>query len=298
MQPQSPQYPLSASSSKSFIYNHRLSMSPCLHPTHITLNGYLSQYHYPHQNGPTPSSVLAPIFGICATAIHNDILTVAPEQFTEGVGADPLWSDKVDQRLLWRGRNTGVLHQSGNEWNLSQRIRLVEMGTRRGGETNVLLPRGSTASAGDGGTWNGAVGYGETVSTSALNAAFMDVAFVGKPIQCRDPVCAELQRMFEWRNYQSWQDAWVYKYIIDVKFRPATFSLCPGGADGRVGRRKWVECAVQAAHDLQFTYIQVHHLSRVVSLLYSSLLSRLLVYTLPLGTLNASCHGYTTFLSR
>ena len=232
MQPQSPS---SASPSKSFIYNHRLSMSPCLHPTHITLNGYLSQYHYSHQTGPTPSSVLAPIFGICATTIHNDILTVAPEQFTEGVGADPLWSDKVDQRLLWRGRNTGVLHQSGNEWNLSQRIRLVEMGTRRGGETNVLLPRGPTASAGDGGTWNGAVGYGETVSTSALNAAFMDVAFVGKPIQCRDPVCADLQRMFEWRNYQSWQDAWVYKYIIDVKFRPATFSLCPGGADDRVG---------------------------------------------------------------
>ena len=198
-------------------------MSPCLHPTHLTLIGYLSQYRYPYQFGPSPKSALAPIFSICVTPLHSDILAVAPEQYSNDVGMDPAWDDKVDERLLWRGSNTGIIHRVGHAWNSSQRIRLVEMGTRRGGDTRVLLPRGpGGGSGGEGdahGGWDSvAVGYGENVHTSVLNAAFMDVAVVGKPIQCREPVCEELQRLFVWRGYQSWQNAWAYKYIMDVSF--------------------------------------------------------------------------------
>ena len=197
-------------------------MSPCLHPTHLTLNGFLSQHRYPHQNGPNPSAVLAPIFSICVTDLHNDILTVAPEQYADDLGVDPAWADKVDLRLLWRGSNTGTRHETGNMWNSSQRIRLVEMGTRRGGEMRVLLPRGP----GDGGAWDGPVGHGESVPTSVLNAAFMDVSFVGKPLQCREPMCEELKQMFEWRRYQPWQDAWLYKYIMDVSGRCVGACIC------------------------------------------------------------------------
>lgn len=196
-------------SKKTFIYNHRLSMSPCLHPFHLTLNGFLSQNHYNRQFGPDPTNTLDPTFSICVSPLHSDILTPAPEQFvdSEGLGNDPNWENKPDERLVWRGSNTGVLARPGNEWNISHRIRLVEMATRRGGETRVLLPPRNR---------DAAVGQGETLSTSALNAAYMDVSFVGKPIQCRDSACGELQRMFEWRKYQSWGDAWMYKYIMDV----------------------------------------------------------------------------------
>ncbi|KAF8576914.1 glycosyltransferase family 90 protein [Ramaria rubella] len=223
------QPPRPSSAPKSFIHNHPLSMSPCLHPTHLTLSGFLSQYHYPHQHGPTPDRMLAPTFSICVSPLHNDILSAVPEQWVEEVGVDPQWEDKIDTRLLWRGSNTGALHAEGKEWNVSQRIRLVEMGTRRGGVTSVLMPRGGMMGDVDGEEvvddedmdmvvpgWDGAVGRGTRVSTSALNAAFMDVAFVGRPIQCRGAVCETLQKMFEWRKRQTWREAWEYKYIMDI----------------------------------------------------------------------------------
>ncbi|KAF8511776.1 hypothetical protein JB92DRAFT_2831055 [Gautieria morchelliformis] len=165
---------------------------------------------------PTRSSFLAPTFSICVSPLHQDILTAAPEQYTDDVGEDPAWGYKADARLLWRGSSTGILHQTGNEWNSSQRIRLVEMGTHRGGEMQVLLPRGHGGSAGNGSGWDGSVGFGEPVRASTLNAAFMDVSLVGKAIQCLEPVCTELKHMFQWHPYQSCQDAWMYKYIMDI----------------------------------------------------------------------------------
>jgi hypothetical protein len=186
-------------------------MDPCLHPSHLTLNGYLSQY----RQGPGPQKKLIPTFSICASSLHSDILTVAPEQFEDEVGADPAWDDKSDERLLWRGSNTGILHQEGNQWNVSHRIRFIEMGTRRGGTTRVLTPHDIE---------DAAVGEGEELRTSLLNPAFMDVAFVKKPIQCRAPICEVLKNMFDWRSSQSWQAAWQYKYIMDVSARPMVVS--------------------------------------------------------------------------
>lgn len=205
-------------------------------------NGYLSQYHYKHQFGPNPEPVLTPTFSICISPLHSDILAVTPEQYSDEVGADPLWGEKEDERLLWRGSNTGILHQAGNWWNASQRVRLVELGTRRGGETRVLLPRGPGGIGG--GKRDDAVGYGENVRTSALNAAFMDVGFVGEPIQCREPVCEELGHMFEWRAYQSWQDAWMYKYIMDVSLLLTDSAFGSWHADIGEDRWKRVERAV------------------------------------------------------
>ncbi|KAF8487537.1 glycosyl transferase family 90-domain-containing protein [Gautieria morchelliformis] len=214
-QPPAPPERLESPKPKSFIHDHNLSMSPCFHPSHMHLNGFLSRFHYRHQFGPEPTAFFTPTFSICVSPLHRDILTVAPEQYRDDVDEDPVWGDKVDTRLLWRGSNTGIAHGEGNDWNTSQRTRLVELGTRRGGETQVLLPPGGRA--GDVSGWDAAaVGHGEPVRTSALNAAFMDVAFVGKPIQCDKSVCSQLQRMFEWRPFQPWRDAWVYKFIMDI----------------------------------------------------------------------------------
>jgi len=197
---------------KLFIYNHRLSMSPCHHPLHLLQSGYLAQYHYSHQFGPSPAHMLAPTFAISTSPLHNDLLSPAPEQWVEQdeLGIDPPWADKVDERLLWRGSNTGTLFKEGGDWNTSQRIRLVAMGTRRGGETRVLFPRGEEVDRTSG------VGFGENVKWNVLNSAFMDVAFVGNPVQCRGELCGVLQNMFEWRKKQSYTEAWHYKYIMDV----------------------------------------------------------------------------------
>ncbi|KAF8487547.1 hypothetical protein JB92DRAFT_3022176 [Gautieria morchelliformis] len=212
-EPLAPPQPLESPKPKSFIYDHSLSMSPCLHPTHISLNGYFSSYHYETQFGPAPDTSLVPTFSICVSQLHNDILTVAPEQYSEKVGEDPAWGDKVDTRLLWRGSNTGISYQEGTDWNTSQRTRL-------GGETQVLLPPAASGRVGGVSGWDAAaVGHGEPVRTSALNAAFMDVAFAGKPVQCQGSVCSLLQNMFQWRAFQSWQDAWVYKFIMDCPVR-------------------------------------------------------------------------------
>ncbi|KIJ36563.1 glycosyltransferase family 90 protein [Sphaerobolus stellatus SS14] len=191
---------------KTFIYNHRLAMSPCYHPTHLIYNGFLSQYHYPHQFGPSPAHHLSPTFAICVSPLNSDLLAVAPEQFTPVIKNDVVWGDKWDERLLWRGSNTGHLFEDGLDWNSSQRVRLVELGTRRGGEVRVLLPKGE----------NKPVGHGETVKRATINAAYLDVAFAGKPIQCKKEVCERLEHIFEWRKFQEWGDSWGYKFIADV----------------------------------------------------------------------------------
>jgi len=141
--------------------------------------------------------------------------------WVDDVDADPSWSEKVEERLLWRGRSTGMSMGSFNNWNTSQRIRLVEMANRRGGETKVLFPNGNKA---------GPVGFPTNVKTSALNAGWMDVAFVDRPIQCgeenanvtlRDPetgfsFCDHIGWKYEWRRVQTHYEAWRYKYILDV----------------------------------------------------------------------------------
>ncbi|KAF8517363.1 hypothetical protein BU17DRAFT_91802 [Hysterangium stoloniferum] len=193
---------------KSFIHDHPISMSPCLHPSHLPLSGFLSSRHFDTQFGPHLDAELLPIFSICASPLNADILTPAPEQFVEKgkIGVDPDWSDKVDERLLWRGSNTGAWADHGKEYNISQRYRLVELGTRRGGEMTVIFPKDRDA----------AVGPGETVTTGAFNAAYMDISFVARPVQCNEPVCGDLQRTFEWLKFQHWDNAWAYKYILDI----------------------------------------------------------------------------------
>lgn len=241
---------------KCFIYNHRLSMSPCHHPLHLLQSGFLAQYHYSHQFGPSPSHMLAPTFAISTSPLHNDLLSPAPEQWVDQdeMGIDPPWADKVDERLLWRGSNTGTLFQEGGDWNTSQRIRLVAMGTRRGGETRVLFPRGDRTSG---------VGFGENVKWNVLNSAFMDVAFVGNPVQCRGDLCEILQDMFEWRKKQSYTEAWHYKYIMDVGVSSPLFQ-CLLAHHALLGGRQRLVRAVQTPPFLQLSHPQIHRLSRMV----------------------------------
>jgi hypothetical protein len=147
---------------------------------------------------------------------------VAYEQFTEDVGNDPPWEEKTDLRLLWRGSTTGIAFAESNPWSerpgycgtgtkpkltdphappladVSQRIRLVEQAERRVGSVPLYPPSEEDE----------VVGQPEQVPVGPLNDLLLDVAFVGKPIQCQEQaVCDQVEEMFEFRKRQGWDKA-------------------------------------------------------------------------------------------
>ncbi|KAG8885901.1 Glycosyltransferase Family 90 domain containing protein [Tulasnella sp. 331] len=156
--------------------------------------------------GPVPSKSMVPAFAISTTHLHADILTVAPEMWTENVGIDPVWSKKKHNTLLWRGRNTGV-DFNGDGWNISQRIRLVEAMNQREGYLEVLQ---STLHPRD------IVGPALNVSRADLNDVLMDVGFAGKAIQCPPEMCKLVEEQYVYKEKTSIQDANEWKYILDV----------------------------------------------------------------------------------
>jgi hypothetical protein len=147
---------------------------------------------------------------------------VAYEQFTENVGNDPPWEEKTDLRLLWRGSTTGIAFAESNPWSkrtgycttvqgneadrppcnppadVSQRIRLVAQAERRVGSVSLYPPSEEDE----------VVGQPEQVPVGPLNDLLLDVAFVGKPIQCQEQaVCDQVEEMFEFRKRQGWDKA-------------------------------------------------------------------------------------------
>lgn len=202
---------------KTFIYNHPSTMSPCHHPHLLLLSGALSNFHKSVQFGPSPWPELTPVFSMSSTFLNFDILHPAAEgwmdaeELSRGFGGEdkvPTWDDMFDDRLLWRGSTTGSYYSSENPWwNMSQRIRLVEMATRRGGETRVLIPHLVP---------DAPVGFGHTLKYNTLNTAFMDVAFVGQPHQCEKKLCDAISNMFEFRKRMPLPEAGGYKYILDI----------------------------------------------------------------------------------
>jgi len=188
---------------KTFIWDHKLSMNPCIHPTHAQLNGFLKA----HGRGPSPRDTMVPAFSMCTTQLHADILTVAVEMWTDDVGPDPEWKDKPDDRLLWRGSNTGMYFDFDNGWNVSQRVRLVKTANEQTGKVRVLKPIDKPSEA---------VGDPELIEQADLNDLFMDIAFSRSPLQCREEICKQVAQEYEFREAQTWIQANEYKYILDV----------------------------------------------------------------------------------
>lgn len=56
----------------------------------------------------------------------------------------------------------------------------------------------------------------QTFKKSIVNPAMMDVAFAGKPGQCEDEVCKEVEERWEWRRRMGFKEAVKYKYVLDV----------------------------------------------------------------------------------
>ncbi|KAG8966015.1 Glycosyltransferase Family 90 domain containing protein [Tulasnella sp. 419] len=188
---------------KTFIWDHKRAMDPCLHPSHLHLTGFLESY----AEGPYPEETMVPTFGMCTTLLHSDILTVALERWIDDVDDDPEWSDKTDDRLYWRGSNTGMEFNGLNPWEYTQRIRLMRAVDERDGYLNVLRPAGGPDEP---------VGPLIQVQKSAANPAYMDIAFAGDPVQCISPFCEKLVELFNFGERQPEEMAWKHKYILDV----------------------------------------------------------------------------------
>ncbi|KAF7316647.1 SPX domain-containing protein [Mycena chlorophos] len=97
-----------------FIHTHRIAMDPCLHSSHMRTHGnYLS-----HGDGAGPHRLLIPQFSYSTTPLHSDIRPAMPinwvtDDFPHGGRPPPLglsWEERTDERLQWRGSNTGIWH--------------------------------------------------------------------------------------------------------------------------------------------------------------------------------------------
>jgi hypothetical protein len=120
---------------------------------------------------------------------------------------DPEWDDKLDERLLWRGSNTGIVHGPKDRWKAAHRAKLVAWAQEKAGAARVLR---STESEGE------QVGEGRRIRKALINPAMLDVSFTA-PVIAFPPEYAEtLETMFEFRRIQNWAEAGKYKYVLDV----------------------------------------------------------------------------------
>ncbi|TFK24115.1 hypothetical protein FA15DRAFT_687615 [Coprinopsis marcescibilis] len=191
---------------KTFIHDHLTTMDPCLHPTHFHLHGQFLA----HRMGTTPEKKLVPEFSQCSTFLHHNIRIPTPYGWLDEVlprSDDPPFDEKVDDRLSWRGRNTGISHANHIPWLNSHRNVLVRLANDLTGKVKILPPNVTASEP---------LGAPREFRRSRINPATMDVAFAGDPIACNGDICKQLREMFPFLPYQNAKKAGSYKYVIDV----------------------------------------------------------------------------------
>ncbi|KAF8997495.1 glycosyl transferase family 90-domain-containing protein [Cyathus striatus] len=195
---------------KSFIHEHRLSMDPCTNPS-IFYNH--AQYVKP-DSGVNPPPVAAAFFTYCSTPVFSDIQLPTFIAWQEDIlprENDPPWEEKTDERLLWRGTNTGMHHdkESQERWWYAQRIQLMRIVSALNGTERVLTTREKGMM----------VGNGTELPKAILNPAMMDIAFTGGAVGCSpDSFCRYMETLFEWRQSHdaNGRNTGNHKYFIDV----------------------------------------------------------------------------------
>ncbi|KAG2351992.1 glycosyl transferase family 90-domain-containing protein [Suillus spraguei] len=192
-------------SHKTFISDHRLSMDPCLNPSILRSHGqFLS-----HNTGPDPQATLTPRFSFCSTLIHHDIRPAAPYGWVDDLpdSDNPPWEERVDERLLWRGTNTGIYHGVDTRWRQGHRDHLIQCVNDMEGTVDVLRsPLNDSEPVGEPVPWRKA----------HLNPALMDIQFSGNAQPCAPGICDEVDKVYDWRRIQTQQEAGRYKYVFDI----------------------------------------------------------------------------------
>ncbi|KAK0215637.1 glycosyltransferase family 90 protein [Armillaria fumosa] len=191
---------------KTFVFNHRKAMDPCLHPRLLREHGQF----LPFRQGPFPVRRMVPAFAYSQTLLHHDI-TIAHRASWLGEISDEEaipWEKKTDDRLHWRGSTTGTPLLKHIEWQFSHRIRMMDW-VEKGMDGNVTILAPLTSS-------EERVGKGESVQKARYGPAMLDMAFSGGPVQCEPDVCEELKKRYEFTSWRSQKEQGRYKYIFDV----------------------------------------------------------------------------------
>lgn len=197
---------------KSFIVDHLGSMDPCTHPALVRLHGFMA--------GKNPvARELSAKFSISKTTHHADVLGIPTERVVSDLQLVP-WVNKTISRLLWRGSNTGMHYAKDLPWQDTQRVRLMALGAA---DNNGNGNNGSSAAA----TVLSPPGLmgGKSVQASVLvqdkktaNAAYFDMGFVGRPIQCEkaDGTCDEIASNYPHRERVERDEADKHKFVVDI----------------------------------------------------------------------------------
>ncbi|KAJ3774584.1 glycosyl transferase family 90-domain-containing protein [Lentinula raphanica] len=200
--------PMSPAHTRTFIHDHRTAMDPCQNPHILRHHGQFVKFGH----GVDPRTLLIPRFSFSPSTLHHDILFANPMNWVAELpgGANPAWEERVDERLHWRGANTGIHYSKRILWRLSHRIKMVEWANDH--LYSGLRILGLGAKRGE------RVGEGTVVEKARWAPAMLDIAFAGQAINCeeQDGTCAELREMFEWKKRVNFIDAGKYKYVLDI----------------------------------------------------------------------------------
>lgn len=119
---------------KTFVQDPSVSQFDiCNHPEYMDLHGAL--------NGRRPhvQQTLLPTFSLSKTALHTDVLGVPMEQWMENLPTIP-WERRTQDKLLWRGSNTGAYYSDEIDWRKTHRVRLVELASGGDEMVDVIPP--------------------------------------------------------------------------------------------------------------------------------------------------------------
>ncbi|KAJ3990207.1 glycosyl transferase family 90-domain-containing protein [Lentinula detonsa] len=200
--------PMSPSHTRTFIHDHRAAMDPCQNPHLLRQHGQFVKFG----KGVEPRSLIIPILSFSPSTLHHDIISANPMNWIRDLplGANPAWEEKIDERLHWRGANTGIHYSKNIIWRLSHRVRMMEWASHNLYSGLRILGLGVKKDE--------RIGEGTVVDKARWVPAMLDIAFTGEVINCEegDGTCGELRDMFEWRKRVSFTDAGKYKYILDI----------------------------------------------------------------------------------
>ncbi|KAK7441565.1 hypothetical protein VKT23_020797 [Stygiomarasmius scandens] len=147
-----------------------------------------------------------------------EILEATRDEWADG--GDIPWEKKEDERLFWRGSNTGMWHSEQFLWRLGQRIGMMDWVQGRGFNKFMKVlgfGRGSDETRGRGGEDEEAIGTGALLHRLRYAQSTLDIAFSGSgPIACDEPTCSLLSRLYEFRKPVGIRGQSRYKYLLDV----------------------------------------------------------------------------------
>jgi hypothetical protein len=184
-----------------FVYNGTAMSDICLSPSLGETYGFFDRpnaYNIVHD--------LFPIFSQSKISSYSDIIYPSPWYWYDKVPYDEdqdiEWPKKLDQ-LYWRGSTTGGFSRNGG-WRRQHRQRFVQK-INAADQAKILVNRGSESQQ----DWQvKEVPRGDY-------SGIIDVYFshVG---QCDPGDCAAQREFFTIRNRADQEDAWQYKYLLDI----------------------------------------------------------------------------------